>query len=41
LSVNEAALCHADPQFESYVNRLIDAPGTRQILLEASRSVAN
>jgi hypothetical protein len=36
-----APLCHGDPQFESYVTRLIDAPGTRQILLDAFRSAGN
>jgi hypothetical protein len=36
-----APLCHGDPQFESYVNRLIDDPGTRQILLAAFHSAAN
>jgi hypothetical protein len=36
-----APLCHGDPQFESYVNRLIDDPGTRQILLDAFRSAGN
>jgi hypothetical protein len=30
-----APLCHGDPQFESYVTRLIDDPGARQMLLDA------